>query len=45
MVGDDIVRNTEMVDVVEEEFDRLFQADVGDGLRLYSLGEFVDCYE
>ena len=45
MVGDDTVRNTEMVDDVEEEFDRLFQADVGDGLGLYPLGELVDCYE
>ena len=30
---------------VEEEFDRLFRADVGDGLDLYPLGEFVDCYK
>ena len=45
MVGDDTVRNTEMVDDVEEEFDCLFQADVGDGLGLYPLGEFVDRYE
>ena len=45
MVSDDTVRNAEPVDDVEEEFDRLFQADVGDGLGLYSLGEFVDCYK
>ena len=34
-----------MVDDVEEELDRLFRADIGDGLRLYPLGEFVDHYE
>ena len=32
MVSDDIVRNAELVDDVEEEFDCLFQTDVGDGL-------------
>ena len=45
MVSDDAVRNTELVDDVEEEFDRLFRVDVSDGLRLYPLGEFVHCYE
>ena len=45
MVSDDTVRNAELVDDVEEEFDRLFRMDVGDGLHLYPLGEFVDCYE
>ena len=45
MVSDDTVRNTEPVDDVEEEFDCLFRADVGDGLGLYPLGELVDCYE
>ena len=45
MVSDDAVRNTEPVDVVEEEFDRFFRADVGDGLGLYPLGELVNCYE
>ena len=45
MVSDDTVRNVELVDDVEEEFDRLFRADVGDGLRHYPLGEFVHCYE
>ena len=45
MVNDDIVRNAELVDDVEEEFDRLFRADVGDGLRLDPLGELVDRYE
>ena len=28
-----------------EEFDRLFQADVGDRLSVYPLGELVDRYE
>ena len=37
MVSDDIVRNAELVDDVVEEFDRLFRADVGDGLGLYPL--------
>ena len=45
MASDDIVRNIEPVDDIEEELDRLLRADVGDGLRLYSLGEFVDRYE
>ena len=45
MVSDDAVRNAEPVDDVEEEFYRLFRADVGDGLGLYPLGEFVYCYE
>ena len=45
MVSDDIVRNAEPVDDVEEELDRLFRADVGDGLGLYPLGELVDHYE
>ena len=34
-----------MVDDVKEELDRLIQANVGDGLHLYPLGEFVHCYE
>ena len=45
MVGDDIVRNTKLVDDVVEEFDCLFRADVGDGLSLYPLGELVDHYK
>ena len=45
MVTDDAVRNTETVDDVKEELDRLFRANVGDGLHLYPLGEFVHCYE
>ena len=45
MVSDDVVRNAEPVNDVEEEFDRLFRADVGDGLSLYPLGELVDRYE
>ena len=38
VVSDDIVRNAEPVDDVEEEFDRFFRADVGDGLGLYPFG-------
>ena len=45
MVIDDTVRNIKTVDDVEEEFDRLFLVDVGDGLGLYPLGEFVNCYK
>ena len=45
MVSDDTVRNTETVDDVKEEFDCLFRANVGDGLGLYPLGEFVDHYK
>ena len=45
MVSDDTVRNTEPVDDVKEELDYLFQMNVGDGLRLYPLGEFVHRYE
>ena len=45
MVSDDTVRNAEPIDDVEEEFDRLFRVDVGDGLGLYLLGELVDRYE
>ena len=45
MVSDDSVWNVEPVDDAEEEFDRLFRLDVGDGLRLYPLGELVDRYE
>ena len=45
MVSDDTVRNAEPIDDVEEEFDCLFRADVGDGLGLYPLGELVNCYE
>ena len=45
MVSDDTVRNAEPVDDVKKEFDRLFRADVGDGLGLYPLGELVDCYK
>ena len=45
MVSDDTVRNAKPIDNVEEEFDRLFRADVCDGLGLYPLGELVDCYE
>ena len=45
VVGDDAVRNAELVDDVEEEFDGLFQVNVGDGLGFYPLGELVDRYE
>ena len=45
MVGDDTIRDTKPIDDVEEELDRLFQADIGDGLCLYPLGEFVHRYE
>ena len=45
MVSDDAVRNAKPVNDVKEEFDRLFRADVGDGLSLYPLGELVDRYE
>ena len=45
MVNDDTVRNTKMIDDVKEEFDRLFRANVGDGLRLYPLGEFIHRYK
>ena len=45
VVSDDTVRNTETVDDVKEELDHLFRANVGDGLHLYALGEFVHCYE
>ena len=45
MVSDDAVKNAEPINDVEEEFDRLFLADVGDGFSLYPLGELVDCYE
>ena len=45
MVGDDIVWNTKPIYDVEEELDCLFRVDIGDGLRLYPLGEFVYHYE
>ena len=45
MGSDDTVRNAEPVDDVKKELDRLFQTNVGDGLRLYPFGEFVHCYE
>ena len=45
MVSDDAVRNAKPVNDVKEEFDRLFRADVGDGLGLYPLGKLVDCYK
>ena len=45
MVSDDIVRNSKTVDDVKEELDCLFRTIVGDGLRLYPLGEFIHCYE
>ena len=45
VVSDDIVRNTKTVNDVKEELDHLFRANVGDGLRLYPLGEFVHRYE
>ena len=45
MVGDDIVRNTKPIDDVEKELNRLFRADVGDGLHLDPLGELVHCHE
>ena len=41
MVSDDAVRNVEPVDDVEEEFDCLFRADVGDGLGLYPLDDLL----
>ena len=37
VVSDDTVRNTETVDDVKEELDRLFRSNVGDGRRLYPL--------
>ena len=45
MVSDDTVRNTKLIDDVEEELDHLFRADVGDGLRLDLLGELVHRHE
>ena len=45
MVGDDIVWNTKPIDDVKEELNRLFRADIGDGLHLYPLGEFFHRYE
>ena len=45
MVSDDTVKNTEMVNDVKEELDRLFLVDIGDGLHLYPLGEFVHRYK
>ena len=45
MVGNDTVRNAESIDDVEDEIDRLFRMDVGDGLGLYPFGELIDCYE
>ena len=45
VVGDDTVRDTKPIYDVEEELDRLFQADIGDGLRLYPLGELVHHHE
>ena len=44
MVGDDTVRDAEPIDDVEEELDRLFRADVGDGLCLDPLGELVNLH-
>ena len=37
VVSDNTVRNAESVDDVKEEFDRLFRAEIGDGLGLYQL--------
>ena len=45
VVGDAIVRDTKLIDDVEEELDRLFRAGIGDGLRLYPLGELVHHHE
>ena len=45
MVGDDTVRNTKMVDDVKDELDRLFRSNVGNGLHLHPLGEFVHRYK
>ena len=45
MVGDDTVRNTKSIDDAEGKLDCLFQADIGDGLRLYPLGKLVHRYE
>ena len=45
VVSDNTVRNTESIDDVEEEFDRLFRSEIGDGLGFYPLGKLVDCYE
>ena len=45
MVGDDTVRDAEPIDDVEEEFDCLLQANVGEWFGLYPLDEFVDRYE
>jgi len=45
VVSDNTVRNAESIDDVEEEFDRLFRSEIGDGLGLYPFGKLVDCYE
>jgi len=45
VVGDDAVWNTKPIDDVEEELDRLFRADVHDGLHLYPLGKLIHRYE
>ena len=45
VVGDDTVWNTKPIDDVKEELNRLFRADIGDGLRLYPLGEFIHHHE
>ena len=45
VVSDNTVRNAESIDDVEEEFDRIFRAEIGDGLGLYPFGKLVDCYE
>ena len=37
VINDDIVRNVESVDDVEEEFDHLFRAEIGDGLASMHL--------
>ena len=45
VVSDNTVRNVESIDDVKEEFDRLFRAEIGDGLGLYPFAKPVDCYE
>ena len=45
MVNDDTVRNARPVDDVEEEFNRLFRAEISDGLGLYPFGKLVNYYE
>ena len=45
VVGDDAAGHPEAVDDVEEEFNHIFRADLGDWFRLNPLEEFVHCHE